>query len=118
MICVFHPRTAEDKIEANVAKLEKKVTSSGGVFEKVNKMGLRKVNTRMRDFNGIKDGYYVEIVFVSSPDMPHELTSSLRVNEDIMRFLITKVPQEPKPSEKASEESVEVNPEMLIGKPE
>ena len=115
---MFHPRTAEDKIEASIAKLEKKVSSSGGAFEKVNKIGLRKVNTRMRDFNGIRDGYYIEVVFSSAPSVPHELTSSLRVNEDIMRFIITKAPQEPKPSEKASEESVEVNPEMLIGKPE
>ncbi len=118
MVCVFHPRTAEDKIEASISKLEKKVSSTGGTFDKVNKIGLRKVNTRMRDFNGIRDGYYVEVVFSSAPSIPAELTASLRVNEDVMRFIITKAPQEPKPVEKAAEESVEVNPEMLIGKPE
>lgn len=119
MICVFNPSTAEEKIEAALAKLGKKITAAGGVIENTNKMGLRKVNTRMRDFKNIKDGYFVELTFEAPPGVPDELTASLKVNEDVMRFILTRaIPKIAPEEEKPKDQAVEVNPEMLIGKPE
>lgn len=119
LICVFQPSTAEDRIEAAVSKLGKKITSAGGSIEKTNKMGLRKVNTRMRNFKNIKDGYFVEMGFEAPAGVPDELTSSLKVNEDVMRFILTRaIPKIAPEEEKPKEETVEVNPEMLIGKPQ
>jgi len=119
LISVFNPSTAEEKIDAAVAKLVKKITEGGGAIESTNKMGLRKVNTRMRDFKNIKDGYFVEISFEAPSGVPDELTQSLKVNEDVMRFILTRaIPKIEQEAEKPKDEAVEVNPEMLIGKPE
>ncbi len=116
-ICVFKPVTTEDKIDAFVSKVEKKIAALGAKIEKVQKHGLKRVSTRMRKFKTIRDGIFLEIDFEGPTSAPAEVTSIIRVNEDIMRFIVTKAAPEI-PVEKPAEEAVEVNPEMLIGKPE
>ncbi len=119
LICVFKPSLPEEKIDGFVSKLEKKVVSAGGSFEKVTKHGIKKVQTLLRKFKKIKDGYFLEINLSCGPETPEEVFSLLKVNEDIMRYILTKeIVQKPKEVEKTSEEAVEINPEMLIGKPE
>ncbi len=119
LISVFNPTTQDDKLEAFIERISKKITSAGGTIEKASKNGLRKVNTRMRKYKNIRDGYFIEISFKAPANIPQEITSTLRVNEDIMRFILTKaIPKIVIPEEKSAEETVEINPEMLIGKPE
>jgi ribosomal protein S6 len=120
LICVFNPNTAEEKIDAALGRIEKKITLSGGSVENISKPGLRKLAVRMRKFKPIKDGFFVQVNFTSPTNVPQEISATVRVNEDIMRFVLTRAIEEKiEPvEEKSAEETVEVNPEMLIGKPE
>lgn len=119
LICVFNPKVVEEKIESAIAKIEKALAARNGSIVAVNKMGTKKVATRMRKFKTTKDGIFVHINFSSETSVPEEITALVGVNEDIMRFILTKPIREMK-SKKAKEGAevvVEVNPEMLIGKP-
>lgn len=120
LICIFNPKTGEEKIDSSIARIEKKITSAEGTVDKVMKQGMRRVATRMRDFKDIKDGFFVTMQFSAPAFVPKEINGALRVNEDIMRFILTKEIVMPVAEEAKKEESavVEVNPEMLIGKPE
>jgi len=119
LICVFVPNTGEERIDAVLGKIEKKLKAAGGEFEKVNKIGVRRVMTRMRKFKTIKDGNFVEIKFSAPRSVPKDIEGILRISEDVMKHILTKEIVLEAPKEvKAPEAAVEVNPEMLIGKPE
>ena len=117
---MFNPKAGEEKIDAGIAKVEKKLASLGGSIISTNKLGLRKVATRMRKFKTTKDGYFVHINFAGETNVPDEITALVRLNEDVMRFTLTKPIREmrSKKTKEAPDAVVEVNPEMLIGKPE
>jgi len=119
LMCIFNPKAGEEKIDAAISRIEKKITSAGGTVDKTMKQGMRRVATRMREFKSIKDGYFVTVQFSAPAFVPKEINAAVRVNEDIMRFILTKAIEMPPAEEvKAEESAVEVNPEMLIGKPE
>lgn len=119
LVLAFKPGTAEEVTTASLAKIEKKIASSGGSIQKQTKPAMRKFASRLRKFNGVKDGLFAEFEFEGPGALPNELNSLILVNEDVMRFIITKAPEEVQlPAEKEPEAAVEVNPEMLIGKPE
>ena len=119
LICVFKPSTAEEKIDAVFAKIEKKLKALGGELQKVSKVGLRRVQTRMRKFKTTRDGLFVDCTVSCPPKGPSEIENILHVTEDLMKHLLVKAKEVPQPvQEKPSEEKVEINPEMLIGKPQ
>ncbi|MFA5103905.1 MAG: 30S ribosomal protein S6 [Candidatus Margulisiibacteriota bacterium] len=119
LVIAFKPGTGEAQVEAALAKIEKKMTSLGGTIQKKPKPIMRKLASRMRKFNGVKEGLFAEFEFEGPGTLPNELNTLIRVNEDVMRFMITKAPEDiQQAEEKEAESAVEVNPEMLIGKPE
>ena len=119
LVLAFKPGTGEAQVDAALSKIDKKIASSGGAVLKNPKPMMRKLASRMRKFNGIKEGLFAEFEFEGPGTLPNELNSLILVNEDVMRYMVTRAPEEIKPAvEKEAESAVEVNPEMLIGKPE
>ena len=119
LICVFKPNTPEERVDAVLSKIDKKLKSLGGEITKTNKVGIRRVHTRMRKFKTIHDGLFIDCEISSPAKGPAEVEGILHVTEDLMRHILTKAKEVPLPvQEKPSEEKVEINPEMLIGKPE
>jgi ribosomal protein S6 len=119
LICVFKPNTPEERMDAVLSKIDKKLKSLGGEILRTMKIGIRRVHTRMRKFKTIHDGFFVECEISSPAKGPFEVESILHVTEELMRHILTKAKVVPVPvQEKPSEEKVEINPEMLIGKPE
>ena len=119
LTCIFDPKTAEDRIEATLNRIEKKITASGGTMDNVNKMGTRKLLMKMSKNKTLRDGLFVMILFSGPSNVPNDVTALVRVSEDVIRFMLTKAPEKIEaPEEKAAETAVEVNPEMLVGKPE
>lgn len=119
LVLAFKPGTAETQSESALAKIEKKISSAGGSVIKASKPVMRKLASRMRKFNGIKEGLFADFEFEGPRNLPNDLNSMIRVNEDVIRYVITKAPEEiQQVEEKEAESAVEVNPEMLIGKPE
>lgn len=119
LVCVFKPNLTDSQVDPFLEKIDKKISSSGGTVIKSSKLGLRKMATLMRKFKTFKEGLFCEVSFEGPSSLPDEINSLIRVNEDIMRHILTRLPEEPKAvEEKETESTVEINPEMLIGKPE
>lgn len=118
LIFALIPQTGEDKIDALISKIEKKISSLDGEINNICKKGNLRIASRMRKFKNIRDGFYVSMNFSGSPAIPKEIENILKVNDAVMKHIITlsnETPSEIKSQEK-TEEKVEINPEMLIGK--
>lgn len=118
LIFALVPQTAEDKIDALISKIEKKISSLGGEISNICKKGTMRIASRMRKFKNIRDGFYVSMNFSGSSTIPKEIENILKINDSVMKHIITlsnETPSEIKSQEKP-EEKVEINPEMLIGK--
>ena len=75
----------EEGIQALVEKFKALVEENGTVTE-VNEWGVRKL---AYEINDMTEGYYVLMTFESAPDFPAELDRLMRINDGIMRSLIT-----------------------------
>ncbi len=117
-VFALNPSLPNEQVEAVVSKIEKKITSSGGKIIKKTKPTTKKFSTRLRKHPSIKEGLFVEIEFEGPSNLPELLNQIARVTEEIIRYIIAKMPEEKIFDEENREEIVEVNPEMLIGKSE
>jgi small subunit ribosomal protein S6 len=111
-IIIFNSGTAEDKIDASVAKFEKKIKDSGGTDIVTAKWGTRKLASPMKKGKKASDGYYILINFNGEGRTPNELKSLLNVSEEIIRYSVVCA----RPAEEAEpkEEKVEIAPSMIM----
>lgn len=110
-IIIFNAGIAEDKIDASVAKFEKKIKDAGGTDIAVNKWGMKKLASPMKKAKKSTDGFYVLINFNGEGKTPNELKSLLNVSEEIIRYsVIASRPER----EEVKEEKVEIEPSMII----
>ena len=61
------------------------VTAGGGTVEKVDDWGKRKLAYPIQDLN---DGHYILMHFSANPELPYELERNMKINENIMRYLV------------------------------
>ena len=74
--------------EAQMAKYSDLVTANGGSVESIDKWGIKKFAYPM-DFKN--EGYYVLVNFSAAPEFPRELERNFEINENVMRYLVTRV---------------------------
>jgi small subunit ribosomal protein S6 len=111
-IIIFNSVTTEDKIDASIAKFEKKIKDSGGTDVATAKWGTRKLASPMKKAKKASDGYYILINFNGEGKTPNELRSLLNVSEEIIRYSVACA----KPAEEAEpkEEKVEIASSMIM----
>jgi small subunit ribosomal protein S6 len=111
-IIIFNPATSEDKIDASVAKFEKKIKDGGGTEIVTAKWGTRKLASPMKKGKKATDGFYILINFNGEGKTPNELKSLLNVSEEIIRYSVVCA----RPAEEAEpkEEKVEIAPSMIM----
>ncbi|MFC1560245.1 30S ribosomal protein S6 [Candidatus Margulisiibacteriota bacterium] len=85
-ICVFNPTVEEDKRVDLTSKIEKKITDLGGKIEKVDKIGVKRLETPFKKHNTVKEGYYIGVYFEAESDLPTKLVAHLRIIEELMRY--------------------------------
>lgn len=73
--------------EAVVTKFTDLIASLGGTVTTVDKWGTRKY---AYPINYKTEGYYVRMLFEAEPTVPQEVDRQMRINENIVRQLITK----------------------------
>jgi len=114
-ICIFHPETKEDRIDAILKKLGDKIKASGGEVEEVKKWGMKRLAFTFKKDKHLKDGFFVEIDFKGDGGVPLELQKQLKVIEDVLRFMISRaVPAAAVAAEAGEEKKVEIAPSMFI----
>ncbi|HAH97199.1 MAG TPA: 30S ribosomal protein S6 [Firmicutes bacterium] len=82
---IIAPSLEEEAIEAAIAKYSDIITTNGGEIEKVEKWGKRRL---AYDIDRITEGYYVLTLFQSPSSVCQELERLLRIDEEILRYLI------------------------------
>ncbi len=111
-IVIFNSGITEDKIDASIAKFEKKIKDSGGTDVATAKWGTRKLASPMKKAKKASEGYYVLINFNGEGRTPNELRLLLNVSEEIIRYSVVCA----RPAEEAEpkEEKVEIAPSMIM----
>lgn len=73
-----------------IAKFNDVITANGGTIDKVDEWGKRRLAYTI-DYKN--EGYYVLMHFSAQPELPRELERNLQINENIIRYLVTKIEQ-------------------------
>ena len=88
LLYIIDNQLADDKKEEIIAKFSKLVTSSGGKIDKLDKWGAKKLAYAINDKT---DGYYVLMTFSAKPELPLEIVRQMRINDSILREILTKI---------------------------
>lgn len=84
---ILDPSLSEEQIAALVARFQSVVEANGTVSE-VNEWGKRRL---AYPINFKNEGYYVLVQFTAAPEFPRELERNLQINENVMRYLVTRI---------------------------
>jgi small subunit ribosomal protein S6 len=83
---ILNPELSEEDTQSVIVKFKDLIAGSGEV-ENLTEWGKRRLAYLIQDFT---EGYYVIIDFASNPDFPMELDRVMRINDSIIRHMITK----------------------------
>lgn len=118
---IIRPDATEEEIDQIVKQLTQLITDSGGIVDKVEKWGNRKLAYTVAKYD---EGYYVLIQFQSSPSLVRELERRLRVTDAVIKFLTVRIDEYLKAAEKRRKQREErarrapAPPTVLPGEPE
>ncbi len=100
---IFNSSLEDSSIQAEIDKIEKQISGSGGKIQKIDRWGLRRLAYLIQGFH---QGYYAHFVFEAKPGLTSEIEKTMRINENILRFLTViavAVPVEEKADANAAE---------------
>jgi len=83
---ILNPELSEEDNQAVIVKFKDMIAENGTV-ENLVEWGKRRLAYLIQDFT---EGYYVIIEFTSDPEFPAELDRVMRINDSIIRHMITK----------------------------
>ena len=87
VVYILDPNLNEEATAAMVSKFQTLVEQNGTLAE-VNEWGKRRL---AYPINFKNEGYYVLVNFTAAPEFPRELERNFEINENIMRYLVTRV---------------------------
>ncbi len=99
---ILNPEVNEEQTRAILERIEQIVRNYDGQVVKVSQWGRRRLAYPIQHH---RDGYYVFIDTILTPETVGELDRTLNVSEEVMRHLITK--RNPKAAQKEREEREE-----------
>lgn len=101
LVIILKADCTEEKVDAFVKKYETLINADHGQFVGAEKWGRRHILTEFQRKQHGGEGYYVMISFEGSRQLD-KLNYSLRIDEEVVRHLISREVIPPKPIEKAS----------------
>ncbi len=104
---IINSSLEESAIQAEIEKIEKQITSAEGKIHKLERWGVRRLTYLIKGFN---QGFYVHFLYEGPAKLVSEIEKTMRINENILRYLTVQAvvhpPKEKKkpevPSEKPS----------------
>ena len=87
MLYILDAQLADEAKDALIAKVEDLVTKNGGVIEKTERWGIRKLQYPI---NYKSEGFYVLMQFEAEKSFVEELKRVIGITDGIIRRLITK----------------------------
>jgi len=82
---VLKPNLNEEEAKAEFEKIQGLVSRFGGVVDKVDEWGKRKL---AYEIDKINEGIYFFIIFTAEAEAPAEIESRIRIMESVLRYLI------------------------------
>lgn len=87
LICIFSPKITEKELETEINKISDLLQELGA--DKVESSNWGK-KTLAYEIKGVADGYYVQYNFLCNPENVENLEKKLKLEGQIIRFLVTK----------------------------
>ncbi|HBY64418.1 MAG TPA: 30S ribosomal protein S6 [Solibacterales bacterium] len=94
---ILRPDAAEEETNALLDQLRPIITNGGGVIEKEERWGVRKLAYRVQKRD---EGFYILLVFKAAPEAVRELERRLRVSDLVLKFLTSRIDEKLKKIEK------------------
>jgi len=87
LLFIIDNEASDEAKEATVSKFTALIESLNGTILDVDKWGTK---AYAFPINHKKEGYYVLVNFMSNADAPLEIERQMRINENVVRQMITK----------------------------
>jgi small subunit ribosomal protein S6 len=88
LMIVLRPDLAEDRVQATLDRVTRSISATGGQLVKLSPWGRRRL---AYPISGHRDGSYYIILFDGPPTCVEEIERGLRITEELLRFLVTRV---------------------------
>lgn len=88
LLFILKPEMEEEKIQAALDKYTAIITDGQGEVANVDKWGKRRLAYEIQDF---QDGFYILVTFKSEPAVVKELDRVLKIQDDVLRFMIVNI---------------------------
>lgn len=85
MVVIMRPDIPDENLQASVDNLSQIIASKGGVINKIEPGGRKKLAYHIKRFS---EGSYFLAQFKFEPKLISELEKPLRISQDILRHLI------------------------------
>ncbi|MCG0238433.1 MAG: 30S ribosomal protein S6 [Firmicutes bacterium] len=87
VLMVIRPDLDDEATKAVVEKAKGVITNNGGIIDKEDLWGKRRLAYEIRHF---KEGYYAVINYKAQPEVTAELDRVLKITDEVIRFLIVR----------------------------
>ncbi len=85
---ILRPNATDEEVDPFVEQLKQVVTGAGGVIEKVDKWGVRRLAYRVHRHT---EGNYVLLQFTAGPDAVKEVERRLRVSDLVLKYITVRI---------------------------
>lgn len=75
----------EEVVDATVTKFENLIKNNGGVIEKLDRWGKKRLAYEIKDFT---EGYYVLVNFNAEPKTVQEIERVMKITDEVIRHLL------------------------------
>ena len=104
MLVIIDPRPADEEVATLLTQLSEQVTSLGAEVIKMENWGKRRL---AYDIRKQREGTYAVLEVSAEPSTIKEFERQLRLNENVLRFLSTRVPVRKKARPAKTQEVIE-----------
>lgn len=88
LMYILKPDLSEELQQESFDKVHQIVQNSGGVEDKTDKWGRRKLAYNINDYS---EGFYVLVNFSGDGAIANEITRLLNINEEIIRSIVIRL---------------------------
>ena len=94
---ITRPDITDEEIDPFIEQITKLITDHGGIVDKTDKWGVRKLAYRVQKRT---EGYYVLLQFQAGPEAVREIERRLRVADMVMKFITVRIDEKLKKIDK------------------